>query len=407
MEYICGQIYDGKLRYACIGIEEGRIAKIKKVEKREAKDFGNALLLPAAIDIHVHFREPGQVYKEDFFTGSRAAAMAGVTCVMDMPNNKPAIISSETFNEKARDIEKKACVDYGLYAGVRDEVYEANCIGYKTFLSADNEIFCSPDSIENLLREVKKKGKILAIHAEMEECIVREKTHNLREHEMKRKKECEIMGIKKVLKINEKIGAKLHFCHVTVKEAMDMIRNRASFGSTLHHLLFSLESDFAIEGMGKVNPPLREEKERKKIYEEFLKGKIPILESDHAPHLMEEKERFESAPSGVPGVDSTLPIILYMVREGDVKMETMLDMMCRNPAKLFGLNKGAIEEGKDADFIVVDFSQEQEIRPLSKCGWSPYEGMKCIYPQYVYLRGEMIVEDYRFVGKKGMGRMIK
>ena len=408
MDYICGQIYDGEIRHACIGIEDGKIAEIRKTAPPMARirDYGDAIILPAAIDIHVHFREPGSIYKEDFFTGSRAAAIAGVTCVMDMPNNRPAILSAEKFNEKARIVAKKACVDYGLYAGVNKEGYECDCAGYKTFLSADNEIFCSPDWMERLLIFIKKVDKPLAIHAEIEDCIERKKAENLREHGRRRRKECEIEGIKKILEINEKIGAKVHFCHVTLGEAVDLIGNRASFGSTLHHLLFSTESRFTYEAMGKTNPPLREERERRKLYERFQQGRIPILESDHAPHLIEEKEEFESAPSGMPGVDAMLPIMLDMVRDGKVEMEAMLNMMGRNPAKLFGLNKGAVETGRDADLIIVDFSVEHKIKPLSKCGWSAYEGMKCIYPMDVYLRGERIVESHEFIGKGGMGRMI-
>ena len=407
MDYICGRIYMGIIQHACIGIEDGKIVEIKKVVERKAKDYGDVIILPSGIDVHVHFREPGYEYKEDFFTGSRAAAMAGITCVLDMPNNKPPILSKNAFNEKVRKIETKACIDYGLYAGIKERAYDVDCIAYKTFLSSDNEIFCSPEKIQDVLKEVKRARKPIAIHAEMEECIERRNAKNLEEHERNRKKDCEIMGIKEVLEINKDIGAKIHFCHVTLPEAVELINGKASFGSTLHHLLFSIQSKFGYQAMGKVNPPLRKEEERRRLYEMFVNGKIPILESDHAPHLLEEKENFEYAPSGMPGVGSTLPILLYMVKEGMLRMDVMLNLVCKKPAEFFGINKGGIEIGKDADFIVVDFSAENEIKPLSKCGWSAYEGMKCIYPKDVYLRGKKIVENYEFMGRKGMGKMIK
>ncbi|RLF44146.1 MAG: amidohydrolase, partial [Thermoplasmata archaeon] len=395
------------LTEACIGIENGRIVKIKKNLHGRKKDYGDAVIFPAAIDIHVHFREPGFEYKEDFFTGSRAAAIAGITCVLDMPNNKPAILTKNDFEAKIKKIKDKACIDYGLYAGIKEKVEKMDCIAYKTFLSKDNEIFCSPDKLEDILKEVKKVGKPLAIHAETDGCIKHEMAGNLKEHEKNRRMECELGALKKIVEINEGIGAKLHICHVTTAASVDLIKGKVSFGVTLHHLLFSYESKFKHQAMGKVNPPLRSEREREKLFEKFVSGEVPILESDHAPHLMEEKEDFAVAPSGMPGVDALLPIMLYMVKQRKISMDLLYRMVCKNPAEFFGINKGSIEIGKDADLIIIDFKDISEVRALSKCGWSSYEGMPCIYPKHVYLRGEKIVDDGEFIGEKGKGKMIK
>ena len=407
MDIICGRIYRNGIHRACIGIENGKIVAIAHHLEGKKTDYGNALIFPAAVDIHVHFREPGQEYKEDFFTGTRAAALSGVTCVLDMPNNRPAIVTKDAFEEKAALVRDKACIDFGLYGGITEKFEDMPCIAYKTFLSKDNEIFCSSDRIEHVLRAVKGAEKPLVIHAELEECIERDTPKNLKEHERSRRAECEIAAVREVLKANGHIHAKIHFCHLTTPEAVEMAKGRASYGVTPHHLLFSCERSFTHEAWGKVNPPLRSERERKKLYEHFIHGEIPILESDHAPHTSEEKEDFEQAPSGMPGVDAMIPLMLYRVKRGDISLGTLFHMVCKNPAAFFGIPKGSIEVGKDADFMVIDFEKEQEIKPRSKCGWSPYKGWPCIYPSHVYLRGEKIVEEYEFVGGAGMGKMIQ
>ncbi|MCD6448258.1 MAG: dihydroorotase family protein [Thermoplasmata archaeon] len=407
MPVICGRVFmNGILTNACFIIENGKIVGVKKSVEGGKKDYGNAVIFPAAIDIHVHFREPGFEYKEDFFTGSRAAAMAGVTCVMDMPNNEPPVISQRIFAEKARKIRYKACVDYGLYMGIKGRVEKCDdCIGYKVFLSGDNEIFCSMEELNEAMKELGD-SKPLAIHAEVKECIRRGGATNLREHERNRGKKCEIEAIKKIVEMSKEMKAKIHICHVTTPDSIKLLKGKVSFGVTLHHLLFSYKSEFLKEAMGKVNPPLRGEEERGELYRKFIKGEIPILESDHAPHTLEEKSEFETAPSGMPGVDATMPLMLRMVKKGEIDLQLLHRVMCLNPAKLFGVNKGVFERGKDADFIVIDFGVIKQLKALSKCGWSCYEGMEAIYPKHVYLRGEKIVDDYEFIGDAGMGRMI-
>lgn len=408
MEVICGRIYRNGLTKACIGIEDGRIVKIKKNIDGKKKDYGDAIIFPAGIDVHVHFREPGYEYKEDFFTGSRASAMAGVTCILDMPNNKPAILKKRDFEEKIRRVKNKACIDYGMYAGiVGKEFDDMECIAYKIFLSRDNEIFCKIEKIKEILEKVKEKNKAIAIHAEVEACIKRGGARNLREHERNREINCEIEAVKKIIKANEKIKARVHICHITSSKSVDLIKDKINFGVTLHHILFSYESKFKYSAMGKVNPPLRSEEERRRLFEKLIKGEVPIMESDHAPHLLEEKEDFAVSPSGMPGVDALLPIMLYRAKKGEIDINLLQRMVCSNPAEFFRINKGRIEIGKDADFIVVDFRKENKIKAFSKCGWTAYEGMKCIYPEYVYLRGEKIVENGEFIGERGMGRMIK
>ena len=398
MEVIEGNIFiDGRVRKASIGIEDGKIVAVKKTLYGKTRSYRHMLILPSGLDIHVHFREPGMEYKEDFSTGSQAAAMAGVTFVMDMPNNVPPIINGEAFKRKLELIKGKAWVDYDIYAGVAKKLVE-EARAYKLYLSHDNEIFLDYEHLPDLLKEIKKRNKILAVHAEDRGCIKR-KGKNLKEYDMNSPVKCEVEAIKKLIEINEEINAKLHICHVTNEQAASIINSRASFGVTLHHILFSNTSKFVREAMGKVNPPLRSEEERKKLFNMVVRGKIPIMESDHAPHTIEEKESFEDAKAGIPGVDALLPYMLYMVKERILSLKTFVKMLSENPAKLMNINKGEIKEGRDADFIVVDLKKVKKIKPLSKCGWSVYEGMKAVYPYQVWMRGEMVVDDGELVGE--------
>ena len=304
--------------------------------------------------------------------------MAGVTFVADMPNNKPLIVNDDSFKEKLNKIKGRAWIDYGLYAGVSKNLVKEATL-YKLYLSHDNDIFVEYEELPDLLKKIKEKGALLAIHAEEEKCIKRE-GGTLEEYEKNSPIECEIKAVEKILKAS-----------------------KTSFGVTLHHILFSYKSRFKKDAMGKVNPPLRSEGERKNLYRMVMNGKIPVLESDHAPHTIEEKENFDDAKPGMPGVDALLPVMLYFVKIGRVKLKKLVRMVAENPARLMGIDKGSISVGRDADFIIVDFNNVGKVRALSKCGWSCYEGMNAIYPRYVWMRGEIVVEDGEIVGEpRGM-----
>ena len=402
---------DGEIKKGCVGIDEGRIVSIKKILEGENHfDFGEKLIFPAGLDVHVHFREPGQTEKEDFFTGTRAAAMGGITFVMDMPNNKPPAMNVPSLERKIKTVKNKACIDFALYGGIGEDsdipAMAQKCKAFKMYLSGDNEMFVPIGKMEYVLQKVKESGRILAVHAESPDCIKRNEARNLSEHERNRPVRCEIEEIKKIMEINRGVGTKIHICHVSSSRSIDVLKGSgASMGVTPHHIFFSTSSKFRYEAMGKVNPPLRHEEERMKLFESVRHGFDGIIESDHAPHLLDEKENFLTAPSGMPGVDTSLPLMMEEVKRERMSLSMVHRMMCVNPARTFGINKGAIEAGRDADLLVIDF-RESEIKSYSKCGWSAYEKRKGIYPSHVFLRGEMIVENGEFAGGEGMGEMI-
>jgi dihydroorotase len=173
-------------------------------------------------------------------------------------------------------------------------------------------------------------------------------------------------------------------------------------GITPHHLLLSYEHPIAMPAMGKVNPPLRSERERRALYEMLVRGVPTLLESDHSPHTIHEKDPFHFAPSGIPGTDTLLPLMLNLVKQQKIPLSLVHQMLCAAPAARFGLNKGHIAPGMDADLVIVDFD-ERPIVSNSKCGWSPYENMLGVYPTQVFLRGHPIVTEGAFIGSPGQG----
>lgn len=401
---------DGNIKKCCIGIEKEKIVSIKKILHGEKRyDCGDVLLFPAGIDAHVHFRDPGMTEKEDFFTGTRAAAMGGISCVFDMPNTYPPAIRKEYVEKKIRIARRKACVDFAFYGGIGKGsnvvTLSKFCKAFKIYLCKSNEIFVSIEKLRDVLRRVKRTGKILAVHAEDEHCLMKRKAHSLAAYEKRRPIECEITALQHILKSNEGIGTSLHICHISSLEGMKMAQKKASVAITPHHMLLSTSSSFPLPAMGKVNPPLRGENERKKMYDAVKNGMVSVIESDHAPHLLEEKKEFHNAPPGMPGVDAMLPLFLFMVKREKISLSEVHSLVCESPAHRFSVNKGKIEIGRDADILAIDF-KEKKIKPYSRCGWSCYEGWKGIYPSHVWLRGERIIGDGEFTASEGIGKMI-
>lgn len=407
-----GQLYiHGRRTRGCVGIENGCIAAVKKVLPGERHlDYGHKLILPGGIDAHVHFREPGQTYKEDFYTGSRAAALAGVTTALDMPNTIPPAIDAAMLQDKASRAADRSCIDLGLYGGVTPgfnaEAMAPHCTAFKIYLSGNNDMVVPDEELPGLLRTIKASGRVLAVHAEHASCISQSEATRLAGHARHRPISCELEGIRRMLDANANVGAHLHICHLSSPEAAVLVQqSSATGGVTPHHLLLSTSSSFELEAMGKVNPPLRDEATRTRLWHRLRQGTIDIAESDHAPHLREEKETMEKAPSGIPGVDALLPLLLWRVKQGEVPLSLVYRMCCQRPAHIFGLNKGKIEAGRAADLLVIDF-KESRIVPHSKCGWSPYQEWPAVYPREVFLRGQRIVEDGEFVGEAGRGQVM-
>lgn len=421
-----GKAYiNGAFEPCCIGITDGKISAIKKILKApEHRCFGTQLILPAGVDMHVHFRDPGFTQKEDFFTGSKAAAFGGISCVFDMPNTQPQTKDVKNLREKCQLVKSKSVVDFGLYAGVADDTINRIhdlapfCNGFKIYLgSTTNSLLLNERALAPVFHEIIQTKKLVLIHAESNDCLNHHilVENDLKDHLKSHPAQCEEQAIKTILRLAEQIPVHLHICHLSSCEGVELIKtrpSRVSVGVTPHHLLFDVVSVQTKQSWYKVNPPIRTSLDRETLWSAMNKGRVDVLESDHAPHTREEKDvAFNIAPSGVPGVETMYPLFLAEVKRERLGFNRLISLVCEKPAALLGIPKGKLEVGRDADFIVVDWKEKPTTihadKLHSKCMWTPFEGRSGIFPTHVFVRGEPLVDDSDFVGKKGYGRQVK
>lgn len=399
----------GRLERCCVGIEDGKISKIAKtLDGDKVYNFGSKMILPGAMDAHVHFRDPGMTAKEDFGTGSLAAICGGVTCVLDMPNTKPPTTTLSALREKRRIAEGKSAVDFGLFAGVRSGTDIASLskevVGFKLYMASTTGELLVPslDQVRAELGAIASSNKVLAVHAEDESLRRKEPEEDLEDHMKNRNADCETSAIRKVREAAR--ACRLHICHVSARNSLPLVSKAPNLTSevTPHHLLMDTSSRLGT--LGKVNPPLRRRDDRQGLFQALKNGSFDIIASDHAPHTLEEKEEeFDYAPTGMPGVETMLPLMLHHVRERHLDLGTVVKRLCERPAEIYGVMKGRIAPRYDADLVVVDMSAASAIKGSklhSKCAWSAFEGMHGIFPKAVLLRGEVIVEDGYLVGER-------
>jgi len=402
----------GRLERCCIGVEAGRIVKIAKVldgDKRHS--YGSKLVLPAAIDSHVHFREPGMTHKEDFASGSLAALHGGVTCYLDMPNTNPRTITPSALREKKSLAASRSLADFALFAGVEKgtdvQALGKSAVGFKLYMahSTGEMGVASLGDIEAELEAISASGKVLAVHAEDESLRRKDVERGLEDHLRNRSNECEASGIRRIKEAGGR--CRLHICHVSARESIPLVAGAKNLTSevTPHHML--LDKDARLATRAKVNPPLRTRTDRYAMMQHLKEGGFDTIGSDHSPHTLEEKsEDFDYAPSGMPGTETMAPLMLQLVKEKHITLAGFVSRLCARPGEIFGVRKGKIAPGYDADLMVVDLSRGSEIRAdllHYKCGWTAFEGLPAIFPRAVFLRGEIMVEDGHLVGE-GKGR---
>jgi len=399
-----GKAYlDGKVADANIYVSDGKIAKVSGAREKAERTIGcpGLLILPGAIDSHVHFREPGMEHKEDWGTGSKAAAAGGICTVIDMPNTKPPTTTVKLLEEKRKIAEKDSIVNFALYFGASSEnaaeMKKAKGIaGFKVYMgttTGDLRVESDADVLR-AFKIAKAKKVPAAVHAQ-DEGLLRHYNALIRgSGRNDALAYCDanpvsvaIRGLERAIAQASVAKNHLHACHVSSIEEVQLISEakRAGVDATCevcpHHMFMSRKDAGRLGNFMKMNPPVRSEKERLELLRALETGLIDIAVSDHAPHTREEKMKgVWEAPSGIPGVETMLPLLLNEVARGNMSLARLVEVVCGKPAKIFGFEKkGKIAKGYDADFTVVDLGKEWTIRDElmhSKCGWTPYHGWK-------------------------------
>ncbi len=409
--------YKGRLLEAEIGIEDGKITKIKKTGlKGDFIDARGTIVLPGAIDMHVHFRDMGLSNKETWDTGSKAAAAGGVTTVIDQPNTEPPTDSKKAYLTKKKKANSNSFVDFGINGAVaiHSDISGLSKLvtGYgETFLAGKDDLHVEYEELDSLIDVIGQTDKLLTIHAEDQKMVDKgsERYKNTRNsnYPESRPKKAEEKAVEKVKEIigNKQDKPPLHFCHISSAGSLDLIPDYATSEVTPHHLFLTKTEINSQGAYVKTNPPIRGRRNRSGLWRGLISGKVEVIASDHAPHTQSEKEQnFWEAPSGVPGVQTMLPQLAYQVKKNNLPFRRFVEVLMEKPADILGLNKGYIRRGMDADLIFIDFREIERIkkdRLYTKCGWTPYQGRRAIFPQKTMLRGEVIYKKSGFRKKIG------
>ena len=371
-------------------------------------------ILPALIDPHVHFRVPGGEHKEDWQHAARAAVRGGVTTVCEMPNNTPPCTTLERLIEKKRLIdaqlqEADIPLRYQLYFGADKQhldqiaLVKQICPALKIFMgcSTGGLVIDTDEDLDTAFRLAKESGLLVAVHAEDEALLqAAKKRHSLCNsdyalHSQLRPREAAIRAVEKALNLCALHDVPLYVLHLSTREELELVRQAKNAGLpvyaevTTHHLFLS-ENDYALHGaFVQINPPLRTFKDQEALWEGIRDGTVDTLGTDHAPHTYEEKKLpFGKAPSGIPGVETLLPLMLDAVAQGRLDLKRLMELVRFNSEKIFKLSS-------HDDIVLVDLALEKEVRAdnlASKCGWSPYCGRILKgWPMYTILKGRVYI----------------
>ena len=441
---------DGRLIDCWIGVKDGIISTISKEKLTAEKiiDAKGKIVLPGTVDPHVHIRAPGHDERETFESGTKDAASGGVTTVIEMPISTPPPHSPELVQRRMDIASQEVVVDIAFFGAAGTDCLEdiipcakSGIVAFKTFLHeappGRKEEFIgltAPNTGDQyeLMEKVAKTGIMIGFHAENNDMINKNiarlrsegKTSPLY-HGRSRPPVVEIETVAKILLFAEKIGTKVEICHISTPEVVELVNRAKSKGvyaiaETCPHYLFLNEN--ALEKVGvfaKCNPPLRSEEERVKMWEFVRDGSIDIIGSDHAPYTKEEKERGSedifTPPAGFPGLSTRLPLLFTAVKEGKIRLDKMVELICENPAKIFGLypQKGTIAVGSDADFVIFDPDKKDIIskdKMFTKCRDSAlvYDGWE-VYgkPEKTIVRGKIVFDNGEIIVSPGYGEIIK
>lgn len=415
---------------ADVGLRDGRIASIGDLATADAEETIDATglhVLPGVIDSQVHFREPGLEWKEDLETGARAAALGGVTAVFEMPNTEPATTTPDMLADKLSRAKGRMDVDHAFYAGATNENADilpemeqmTGCCGVKVFMGASTGSLLveSDEGVERVLRAIRRRA---AFHSEDEYRLAERRDLAVQgdwtSHIVVRDVEAAVSSTRRLLRLARKTGKRIHVLHISTAEEMELLRDAKDVASVEvlpNHLTLAAPDCYErLRGHAQQNPPIREARHREALWRALNAGIVDVVATDHAPHTLEEKARpYPASPSGTPGVQTFVPIMLNHVNEGRLTLRRFVELTSAGPQRVFGIaNKGRIAEGYDADFTLVDLKRVETIRAgdgASKCGWTPFDGETVTgWPVATIVRGRSIMREGEIVAK-GEGQPVR
>jgi dihydroorotase (multifunctional complex type) len=425
---------------ACnIAIYKGKIFKIGKeanMPKTETKiDLKGLLVLPGLIDAHVHLRDEGKARKEDFYTGTAAAAAGGVTTVLDMPNNEPVTMSVEALKNRMKVAERKIMVNVGFFSEFPKNMDEISgivaegAVAFKLFMAEqvgglnidDDDALLSAFEIASRLKvpvavHAEDKALLAKVRGELEGSNRSDIEAFLEAHSEKVEEE----AVKRLLKIVRRVGVRLHFCHISTESGLNAIikGKRSSMQITCevtpHHLLLTKNDLKNVGTLALTVPPVREKRHSEALWKGIYNSWIDILVSDHAPHTLEEKKAKSvwSVKMGISGLETMLPLMLTMVKNKRISLVDLVRLLAEKPAEIFNLKgKGYIASGNDADLVVVDLKRKFKINSSkfhSKAKYSPFDGWSVEgRPVKTFVNGKLIMDEGEIVAEAGSGKIVR
>ena len=416
--------------YVDVAVRGGKIVAIGKFDSAQAGETYDATglhILPGVIDSQVHFREPGLEYKADLETEARSAALGGVTAVFEMPNTNPSTTSADMLTDKLNRARGRMDVDHAFYAGATHEntgilgemERMQGCCGVKVFMgSSTGDLLVHDDEgVEAVLRAIKRRA---AFHSEDEYRLAERQDLAVQgdwnSHIVVRDVEAAVSSTRRLLRLARKTGKRIHVLHISTAEEMELLRDAKDVASVEvlpNHLTLAAPDCYdRLKGFAQQNPPIREQRHQDALWRALNAGIVDVVATDHAPHAREEKLRpYPASPSGTPGVQTFVPIMLTHVNNGKLTLRRFVELTSAGPQRVFGIaNKGRIAEGYDADFTVVDLKRKETITEewsKAKCGWTPYDGFEATgWPVATIIRGQFVMRDGA-ITQKGGGKPVK
>ena len=392
--------------------------QIKVSDNVEIFDATGNYVIPGLIDDQVHFREPGSTDAEDLESGSRAAVLGGVTSLFEMPNTNPPTSNLVEFDKKLQAAKNRMHSNYAFYFGATPDNTDQlaklkdveGCCGVKLFAgsSTGNLLVDKEADIEKV---ISSSDRVVSIHSEDEDIIKLRKKFikkgDVHSHPEWRNVECAMSSTRRVVKIAERYNKKIHVLHITTKEEVDFLamhKKNVTFETTPQHLtLYAPDCYEKLGSYAQMNPPLRTKEHYDRLWVAIKNNVVDVLGSDHAPHLKENKDKeYPNSPSGMPGVQTIFPVMLNHVNDGKLTLQQLINLMCENPCKIFGIkNKGFIKEGFDADLTIADMNKEVIIKNemiASKCGWTPFNNFKVKgFPVGTIVNGNLVMSDGKVI----------